>query len=209
MRVWSNSFKDGTRIPDQYAFGKANPDTHIELSGNKNPHLAWSDLPPGTKSLALICHDSDVPSRGDDVNKEGATIPASLPRVDFYHWVLVDLAPAASPIAEGEFSNGISPKGKPGPTGPRGTRQGLNNYTQWFASDPDMAGNYFGYDGPCPPFNDEILHHYHFTVYATDLARCPVEGAFAGPDVLAALRGHILGQASIVGTYTTSPRVKG
>jgi Raf kinase inhibitor-like YbhB/YbcL family protein len=208
MKVSSNSFKDGMPIPDRYSFGKANPDTHIELSENKNPHLVWSDVPPRTKSLVLICHDSDVPSRGDDVNKEGATIPASLPRVDFYHWVLVDLAPAGSPIAEGEFSNGITPKGKSGPAGPRGTRQGINNYTQWFAGDPNMAGNYFGYDGPCPPWNDEILHHYHFTVYATDLPRCPVEGNFTGPDVLAALCGHILGQASIVGTYTTNPKAK-
>lgn len=208
MKVWSDDFKNGQKIPEQCAFGKQNPDTHVELSENKNPHLAWSDLPKGTKSLVVICHDSDVPSRPDDVNKEGATVPASLPRVDFYHWLLVDLPADAAAIRQGEFSNGITPKGKPGPDAPRGTRQGVNNYTQWFQADENMAGNYFGYDGPCPPWNDAIVHHYHFTVYATDLDRCPVTGTFTAPDVLDAIRGHIRGQAEIVGTYTLNPNVK-
>ncbi len=208
MKIWSNSFKDGERIPTQCAFGKANPQTHMELSDNKNPHLAWSDLPAGTKSLVVICHDSDVPSRADDVNQEGKTVPASLPRIDFYHWVLVDLPPSPAAIAAGEFSSGITARGKAGPAAPRGTRQGVNNYTQWFVGDAEMGGDYFGYDGPCPPWNDAIVHHYHFTLYATDLARCPVEDKFTGPDVLQAIDGHILAKASITGTYTLNPRVK-
>ena len=208
MQISSDSFKNGERIPARCAFGKPNPETHVELSDNKNPHLAWSGLPAGTKSLVLICHDVDVPSKPDHVNTEGVTVPASLPRVDFYHWVLVDLAPNSAPIAEGEFSNGITPKGKPGPEGPRGTRQGLNNYTQWFAGDESMAGNYIGYDGPCPPWNDEIIHHYHFTLYATDLEKCPVQGTFTGPDVLSAIAGHVLATASLVGTYAIYPHAK-
>ena len=208
MQISSDSFKNGERIPARCAFGKPNPQTHVELSDNKNPHLAWSGLPAGTKSLVLICHDVDVPSQPDNVNKDGVTVPASLPRVDFYHWVLVDLAPNAAPIGEGEFSDGITPKGKAGPEGPRGTRQGVNDYTQWFAGDDSMAGNYFGYDGPCPPWNDEIIHHYHFTLYATDLAQCPVQGAFTGPDVLSAIKGHVLGSASLVGTYAIYPHAK-
>ena len=208
MYISSDSFKPGERIPARCAFGKPNPETHVELSDNQNPHLAWSGLPAGTKSLVLICHDADVPSKPDHVNTEGVTVPASLPRVDFYHWVLVDLAPNSAPIAEGEFSNGITPKGKAGPQGPRGTRQGLNNYTQWFAGDESMAGNYFGYDGPCPPWNDEIIHHYHFTLYATGLEKCPVQGTFTGPDVLSAIAGHVLATASLVGTYAIYPHAK-
>src|SRR5262249_32705836 len=146
MKIWSDSFTNGAVIPPRCAFGKPNPHTHVELSDNQNPHLAWSDLPAGTKSLVVICHDSDVPSKADDVNQEGRTIPAGLPPVDFYHWVLVDLPPSPAAIVEGEFGCGITPGGKPGPQGPRGTRQGVNNYTQWFTGDAAMRGNYFGYD---------------------------------------------------------------
>ncbi len=208
MKIWSDSFANGQRIPERCAFGKANAETHVELSDNRNPHLAWSELPPGTRSLALICHDSDVPSRPDDVNQEGKTVPRSLPRVDFFHWVLVDLPADAVSIAEGELSSGITPRGKDGPQGPRGTRQGLNNYTQWFAADQEMSGEYFGYDGPCPPWNDEIIHHYHFTLYALDAERCPVDGKFTGDDVRQAIRGHVLGQAAITGTYAVYPQAK-
>lgn len=208
MKIWSTNFKDGARIPAHLSFGKPHPDAHVELSDNKNPHLAWSDLPPGAKSLVLICHDVDVPSRADDVNQEGKTVPAGLPRVDFYHWILVDLAADSAPIAEGEFASGITPKGKPGPAGPRGTRQGINDYTAWFGDDAVMGGKYYGYDGPCPPWNDERLHHYHFTLYALDVPRCPLEGEFRGPDVLKAIAGHVLAKASLVGTYAICPHAK-
>jgi Raf kinase inhibitor-like YbhB/YbcL family protein len=208
MKLTSQSFTDGARIPERCAFGKQDPTSHVALSDNKNPQLAWSGVPQGTKSLVLMCHDPDVPSRPDDVNQEGKTVPASLPRVDFTHWVLVDLPPAVESIAEGAFSSGVTPRGKQGPEGgPQGTRQGLNNYTQWFEGDKDMAGQYFGYDGPCPPWNDALLHHYHFTLYALDVERCPVSGAFTRADVLEAMRGHVLDSASIVGTYTLNPKV--
>ena len=208
MIVTSKSIANGARIPVEFAFCAPDPKTHVTLSKNRNPELSWSGLPAGTKSLALICHDYDVPSRPDDVNQEGRTIPAKLPRVDFYHWVLVDLDPASGPIKAGEFSDGVTARGKKGPDGPRGTRQGINDYTMWFASDKDMSGNYFGYDGPCPPWNDEIPHHYVFTLYALGVARCGVSGTFKGPDVLAAIRGHVLGQAALTGVYSLNPNVK-
>jgi Raf kinase inhibitor-like YbhB/YbcL family protein len=71
-----------------------------------------------------------------------------------------------------------------------------------------MAGKYFGYDGPCPPWNDTIPHRYVFTLYALDIARCPVEGEFRAGDVLAASAGHILAEASITGLYSMNPEVK-
>lgn len=207
MKLWSDSF-DGGAIATTNAFGKYNAESHVETCENRNPHLAWSDLPEQTRSLVLICHDVDVPSSGENVNKEGVSVAADLPRVDFYHWVLVDLAPDGSPIEDGEFSDGITARGKPGPAGPRGTRQGLNNYTQWFADDSEMAGDYFGYDGPCPPWNDEIVHHYHFTLYALDLDRCPLEGRFDGPAVLEAIQGHVVAKASLVATYAINPEAR-
>ena len=207
MKLTSTSFEDGARIPAEYAFCAPDPKSHVTLSKNRNPQLAWSDLPMGTQSLALICHDYDVPSQGDDVNKEGRSIPASLPRVDFFHWVLVDLDPHSGAIAAGEFSDGVKARGKSGPGGPRGTRQGINDYTMWFASDKDMKGDYFGYDGPCPPWNDTIPHHYVFTLYALDVAQLQVTGNFRGPDVLAAMKGHVLGEAKLTGVYSLNPAV--
>ena len=182
MKLWSDSFQDGQPIPAAYALGKPNPDTHVELSDNVNPHLAWSDLPEGTKSLALICDDLNCPTSPDNVNKEGVTVPADLRRTDFYHWALVDLSTDAAPITEGEFSRGVTAKGKDSAQGPRGTRQGLNNYTQWFEGDAEMAGNYIGYDGPCPPWNDELVHHYHFTLYRAGRRNMPGGRQLRRPD---------------------------
>ena len=195
-------------MPPQLALAKAHPVEHIALSDNRNPHLAWSDLPAGTRSLALICVDPDVPSQPDNVNREGATVPADLPRVDFYHWALVNLAPDASPIGEGEFSKDVTPGGKRGPKGPRDTLQGLNGYTEWFAGDAEMTGEYYGYDGPCPPWNDEILHHYRFTLYALDIDRCPVVNGFGAEEVLQTIEDHVLDLASIVGSYATNPEAR-
>jgi len=208
MELTSTAFSNMGVIPPEFAFGAMDPATHVKLSGNRNPDLRWSGLPPGTRSLAVLCHDPDVPSRGDDVNKEGRKVPASLPRVDFFHWVLVDLRPDTPPIERGEFSEGVTARGKPGPHAPRDARQGINDYTGWFAGDKDMAGNYFGYDGPCPPWNDEIPHRYVFTLYALDVPRLGTAGVFTGADVRKAMAGHILGEASVTGRYALNPAVK-
>ena len=208
MKVTSNSFKDGQPIPGDFAFCLADPEHHVCLGRNLNPHLAWSDAPPGTHSFVVICHDPDVPSKGDDVNQEDRTVPASLPRVDFFHWVLVDVPASLSEISEGEFSSDVTPRGKPGPHAPHDARQGINDYTGWFDSDNDMRGDYYGYDGPCPPWNDEIVHHYVFTVFALDVGRLDVDGKLTGQQVRAAIQGHILAQASLTGTYTLNPSLK-
>ena len=208
MKLWSDSWTNGDRIPARYAAGKPT-ESGVGFADNVNPHLAWSDVPAGTRSLALVCHDFDVPSRGDDVNQPDREVPSDLPRVDFFHWVLVDLPPSRAQIAEGEFSRGFTERGKAGPATLHGARQGLNDYTNWFASDEQMRGDYFGYDGPFPPFNDSLVHHYVFTLYALDLERLPVEGRFTGADVRAALAGHVLAEATHSGTYTLNRRLAG
>jgi len=205
MHLSSSSFADGQRIPGDFSFCMPDPAHHVCLGRNLNPQLSWSDAPAGTRSFVVICHDPDVPSRGDDVNQEGRTVPASLPRVDFFHWVLVDLPATVTDIGEGEFSCAVTPRGKAGPQTLKGARQGINDYTAWFAGDHDMSGDYYGYDGPCPPWNDEIVHHYVFTVYALDIERLPVEGKFGGAEVRSAIAGHILAQASLTGTYSLNP----
>ncbi len=206
MKLVSNSWTNGDRIPPRYACGRLAPNG-VEFSENLNPHLAWSELPAGTRSLVLICHDFDVPSKGDDVNKTDREVPADLPRVDFFHWVMVDIPATVQEIAEGEYSRGFTPRGKQGPATLHGARHGLNDYTGWFAGDAENGGAYFGYDGPFPPFNDSLVHHYVFTLYAVDVPRLPVEGDFTGPQVRQALAGHVLGEATLSGTYTLNRRL--
>ena len=208
MQLKSDSFIDGAAIPGEFAFAVIDPSSHVALSKNRNPHLAWSDTPAVTRSFALICHDYDVPSRGDDVNKEGREIPSSLPRVDFFHWLLLEIPPGIRAIAAGSHGEGVVARGKPGPGAPGGLRHGINDYTGWFAGDPNMKGNYYGYDGPCPPWNDSIIHHYVFTVYALDTPHLDVRGELTGANVRAALAGHVLAQAHLTGTYTLNPRLR-
>ncbi len=208
MKLSTTAFADGAPIPVEFAFCKPDAAAHVTMSSNRNPDFAWSGAPVGTRSFALLCHDPDVPSRGDDVNKEGRSVPSSLARVDFFHWVLIDLPPSMSSISRGAHSTGVTARGKPGPAAPGGGRHGTNEYTGWFAGDAQMAGDYYGYDGPCPPWNDEIPHRYVFTLYALDVVRLEVPARFTGTDARNAMRGHVLAEVSFSGRYTLNPRVK-
>jgi hypothetical protein len=207
MQLESRDISDGTPIDTRFAFAKPDADSHMALSDNLSPQLAWSGAPEGTRSFAIVCMDPDVPGEADDVNQEGKTLPADMPRVDFCHWAMVDIPPQVTEVTTGECSDGVTPKGKQNPPGPKAARQGLNDYTNFLAGDPDMAGHYFGYDGPCPPWNDERLHHYRFTVYALDTDRLDLPESFTGHDVIEAIEGHVLDQATLTGTYTLNPSV--
>ena len=202
MKISSNAFKHMERIPGKYGFGDLDEKGNFKMSSNINPDFSWSDAPEGTKSFVLICVDKDVPSKPDAVNKEGMVVPKDLPRVEFYHWVLVDIPGDLNDLKEGEFSSEITARGKKDKTAAFGTRQGLNNYTYWFKGDKDMEGEYYGFDGMCPPFNDEREHNYHFNLYALDVESLDLPETFGAPDVLKAMKGHILDQATITGRYT-------
>ncbi|MGH8041781.1 MAG: YbhB/YbcL family Raf kinase inhibitor-like protein [Rudaea sp.] len=208
MQLSSRSFADGAAIPEEFAFAKIDAPRHVTLAANRNPHLAWNDVPPETKSFALICHDPDVPSRGEDVNQEGREVPAALARVDFFHWLLWDIPANWREVAARSLSDGVTPRGKSGPAAPGGLRHGINDYTGWFAGDADMAGTYFGYDGPAPPWNDARVHHYVFTVHALDVAKLAVSGEPTGAAVRKTLAEHVLAQARLTGTYTLNPRLR-
>lgn len=173
----------------------------MELSDNLNPHLSWTDAPEGTRSYALVVVDPDVPATAEHVNQEGQVINASLPRVDFYHWCMVNIPKDVTEIGQGSCSQGIVAGGKNNPHGPAGSMQGVNDYTNFMAGS-DLAGRYHGYDGPCPPWNDEKIHHYHFKLFALDVDRLDLPVSFGGQDLIAAMNKHILAEASIVGTYT-------
>lgn len=200
MKLTVLSFDDGSHIPAEFAMGIPTESGQATFGPNRSPHLQWSGEPAGTTSFAIICVDRDAPSVRDDANQPGRTVPYDLPRADFYHWVLVDIPADIHELPAGRDSQGVTARGKPVGRTPYGTR-GINSYTSWFAGDADMEGDYGGYDGPFPPWNDERVHNYHFTLYALDVETLKLDGAFDGADALLAMQGHVLDKAEWVGTY--------
>lgn len=200
MKIRSDSFRDGDPIPLRCAMG-----TPEGFGGNRNPHLAWSDAPAGTRSFALICVDPDAPTVAEMVGKPGVEIPVEQPRAEFIHWVMADIPASVGEIAEGACSDGVTVRGKPNPPGPAGSRQGSNDYVGWFAGDPDMSGDWPGYDGPYPPGNDLRLHRYFFHLYALDVEKLDLPARFTAADVRQAMQGHVLAEAAIHGTYSLHP----
>ena len=175
MRISSSSFGHRERIPAEFAMGAADG-----FGGNRNPQLAWDDVPEGARSFVLFCIDPDAPTDASLAGKEGATIAVEHPRGEFVHWVMVDIASDVRGIAAGSCSNGVTAHGKATPPGPAGAQQGLNAYTQWFVGNTDMGGDYFGYDGPYPPPNDLRMHRYFFRVFALDVPTLDLSAKFTG-----------------------------
>jgi Raf kinase inhibitor-like YbhB/YbcL family protein len=114
LQVTSSAFADHGRIPDRYT---------VE-GEDVSPPLAWSGLPDGTRSIALVVHDPDAPL------------------VDgFTHWVLSGIPPGTAGLAEGcsEFvpgTNSAGDVGYRGPAPPPG--HGPHHYYFWvYALDTD------------------------------------------------------------------------
>ena len=208
MRIHSQSFEHGQRLPAEFAAGQTTAEG-VGFAPNRNPHLAWDDVPAGTRSFALLCIDPDVPTVAEMVGQAGVEIPVEQPRTEFVHWAMVDLPAELRELAAGACSDGVVPHGKREPAGPAGSRQGLNGYTQWFAGDSELAGDWRGYDGPFPPPNDLRLHRYFFRVFALDVDRLDVPDRFSASEVLRAMHGHVLAEAATYATYSLHPRVEG
>ena len=103
------------------------------------------------------------------------------PGKTWVHWVVYDLPASARGLPEAY---------PPDEERPDGTRQGMTDFGR-----P-------GYGGPCPPSG---THRYYFKLYALDTALGLPAGA-AKPQVEAAMRGHVLAQASLMGTYRRARR---
>ncbi|NKF21620.1 YbhB/YbcL family Raf kinase inhibitor-like protein [Solimonas marina] len=208
MKLTSRSLARTGRIPGRCAFAVKSPAGHIRLGSNRNPQLAWRGAPQATRSFVVTCIDADAPTVPDHVNKEGASVAASLPRAEFVHWLMINLPADVTQLEEGACSNGVVAHGKAAPSGPDGSQQGQNDYTGWFAGDDAMEGQYLGYDGPCPPWNDERVHRYTFEVMALDVPNIELGAGFSVADLRKAVDGHVLAKASIVGVYSLNPAVR-
>src|SRR3546814_9434666 len=71
-----------------------------------------------------------------------------------------------------------------------------------------MEGRYLGYDGPCPPWNDERVHRYHFEVLALGIAHCGLKAGSSLAELRAAIAGHVLARAALVGRYSLNPAIR-
>ncbi len=202
MHIRSDSFTAGQPMPAEFAMGAA-----AGLGGNRNPHLAWDEVPAGTASFALLCIDPDAPSDAGVAGKPGYEIPVDFVRAQFVHWVMADIPADVRSIEAGSCSDGITVHGKTAPAGPAGARQGLNDYTGWFAGNAEMGGDYFGYDGPYPPPNDLRPHRYFFRLFALDVPALDLPPRFGAGEVLRAMQGHVLAEAALYGIYSLNPGI--
>ncbi len=207
MRLISRSLAEGQPVPERCALATPDPERRTAPGRNCSPHIAWTELPTATRSLALVCHDPDAPGEARAVNREDREVPADLPRLDAFLWLLADLDPEVTELAEGACIGGVVPGGRYPPQGPYGSRQGVTEGTDGLASDAALEGIYYGYAGPCPPWNDAIPHRYVFTLYALDTARLPLAAGFRGRELLAAVHPRVLGWARLTATYSLNPRV--
>ena len=206
MKLHSDSFAHGGRVPAHIAMGRKDGEGGDTLSDNRSPHLAWSDVPEDTKSFVLLCVDPDAPTVAEMVGKPGVEIPVEQPRCDFTHWAMADVPADVRGFAEGAWSDGVTVGGKREPRGPHAARHGLNDYTMWFAGDATMGGDWLGYDGPFPPSNDLREHRYFFRLFALDVASLGLPERFTAGDALRAMQGHVLAEALTYGTYSLHPR---
>jgi Raf kinase inhibitor-like YbhB/YbcL family protein len=148
-----------------------------------------------------VCIDADAPTDASLAGKEGVRIPVEHPRGEFVHWAVADIPAGTREIAAGSCSDGVVKGGKPAGGNP-GLREGLNDYTGWFAGNDELGGDYHGYDGPYPPPNDLRVHRYFFRVFALDVDVLELPPKFSAGDVFRAMHGHVLAEAATYGTYT-------
>lgn len=150
MQMTSNAFAANGVIPA----------IHTCEGRDVSPPLAWSGVPAGTRSLALIVDDPDAPD------------PAA-PRMTWVHWVLYNLPADCPGLPEGVRQL------------PPGCLEGLNDWKRT------------GYGGPCPPIG---RHRYFHKLYALDTV-LPDLKTPSKQQLEQAMRGHILAEAQLVGTY--------
>jgi Raf kinase inhibitor-like YbhB/YbcL family protein len=198
LNVKAEGIRPDGFVDPEYAYGVMDEKTHMKQGVNKNIGLSWSKGPQGTKSYAIVAVDPDVPSVFDDAGKEGKVLPADMQRRNFYHWVLLDIPLAITSIPAGADSGPNAKTPKSEVKTPYGVR-GVNDYS------PDNLG----YDGPCPPWNDERMHHYHFKVFALDVPSLGISGRKAnGMAALEAIKNHVLAEGEVMGKYTLNPALK-
>ena len=138
------------------------PVKHTCEGADRSPPLEWTGAPAGTRCFALIVDDPDAPD------------PAA-PEMTWVHWVLYDIPPTVTSLAEGvDIARDAV-----------GTREGMNDWKRT------------GYGGPCPPIG---RHRYFHKLYALDALLGDL-GTPTARDIRDAIAGHVLAQAELMGVY--------
>ncbi|MFO8036020.1 MAG: YbhB/YbcL family Raf kinase inhibitor-like protein [Anaerolineales bacterium] len=144
LTITSSAFEEEGRIPQKYTCEGA----------DVSPPLSWSGVPDDAQSLVLIADDPDAPMG------------------TWVHWVLYDLPPETSELAEGASGVGA---------------EGINDFKRT------------GYGGPCPPPGSP--HRYFFKLYALDTP-LNLSPKATKKEVVKAMEGHILAQGQLMGTFS-------
>ena len=119
MQLTSGAFSAGGAIPAK----------HTGEGEDVSPSLAWSDVPEGTRSFAIVCHDPDAPL----LTPKG---------YGFVHWVLYGIPGEIRSLNENssdytQGNNDFGNAGYGGPMPPEG--HGVHNYFFWvFALDEEL-----------------------------------------------------------------------
>ncbi len=116
FRITSPAFADGADIPLR----------HTCDGDNLSPRLTWTDVPNGTRSLALIVDDPDAP---------GGT---------FTHWILYDMPAGARDLGQGGAAgvsgrNGFGRNGYGGPCPPHGDPPHRYRFTLYALDVPTLG----------------------------------------------------------------------
>lgn len=209
MALESTSVAHGQPIDVEHAVATPTADGRAEMAGaDRSPHLRWTGEPDDTRSFAISVVDPDVPADRTRMGVEGLSLGDDEPRVEFAHWLVVDLPPDVHELPEGAGGEGFEAHGRPpGPTTVGGL-QGENGYRGLFEGNTDLEGTYGGWNGPFPPWNDEHVHRYVTTVYALDVDSLGLEVGFDLEAFRRAIEGHVLATAEIVPTYTLNPSLR-
>lgn len=210
MTLESTSIADGQPIPEAYALHVPTPDGRSDFGGgDRSPHLRWSGEPEGTRSFAISVVDPEVPADRTRMGVEGLSLGDDESRVEFAHWLVVDIPADVHELPEAAGGEGFVAHGRPPDPPVPGAVSGQNGYGGLFEGNPDLEGTYAGWDGPYPPWNDQHVHPYVTTVHALDVTTVGLQPGFTLRDFRAAIDGHVLDEATIVPTYTLNPSLRG
>ncbi|MHB8623523.1 MAG: YbhB/YbcL family Raf kinase inhibitor-like protein [Sulfuricaulis sp.] len=152
LTLTSPAFRHNGEIPPRYTCD----------GDDVSPPLSWSGVPGSAKSLALIVDDPDAPD-------------PKAPKMTWVHWVLYNIPPSATGLAEGLTTKDL----------PTGTLEGSNDWKRT------------GYGGPCPPVG---RHRYFYKLYALNTV-LPDLGHPAKMALEKVIQGHVIAQVELIGSY--------